>query len=107
MRFNLLGLPDFDGALVVGEELLWEHTDVTVIGDKAYVSATVQAELRALRRICLLSLLRRNQKAQVPDAVRRALNSARQIIETVNDQFNVERNHAHSFWGCVPACISS
>jgi len=89
--------------LVVGEELLWEHTDLTVIGDKAYISAAVQAELRTLRRICLLSLPRSNQKVRVPEVVRTAFNSARQIIETVNDQlteqFNVERNHAHTFCG--------
>ena len=42
----------------------------------------------------------------MPSAVARAINSARQIIETVNgqltEQFHVEENHAHTFWGlCV------
>jgi hypothetical protein len=89
--------------LVVGEELLLEHTDLTVLGDKAYISQVVQAELRRLRGIRLLSLPRRNQRVQVPEVVASAINAARQIIETVNDQlseqFNLERNHAHSFWG--------
>ena len=59
-----------------------------------------------MRRLCgirLLSLPRRNQRVQVPKAVSEAINGARQIIETVNDQlveqFNIERNHAHSFLG--------
>lgn len=89
--------------LAVGQELLLEHTDLTVLGDKAYISAKVQTELRRLRRIRLLSLPRRNQRVQVPAAVCAAINAARQIIETVNDQlseqFNIECNHAHSFWG--------
>jgi hypothetical protein len=42
-------------------------------------------------------------KAQLPTALARLLNHFRQIIETVNgqlaDQFQVEVNHAHSFWG--------
>jgi hypothetical protein len=36
-------------------------------------------------------------------ATRRLVNRVRQIIETVNGQltehFNMETNHAHSFWG--------
>ena len=89
--------------LVVGAELLLEHTDLTVLGDKAYISQAVQAELRRMCCIRLLSLPRRNQRVQVPEVVCEAINGARQIIETVNDQlveqFNIERNHAHSFWG--------
>ena len=89
--------------VAVGEELLWEHTDLTVLGDKAYISQAVQAELRQMRRIRLLSVPRSNQRVQLPEAVRAAINGARQIIETVNDQlteqFNVDRNHAHTFWG--------
>ena len=89
--------------LAVGQELLLEHTNLTVLGDKAYISQEVQAELRRLRGIRLLSLPRRNQRVQVPKAVSEAINGARQIIETVNDQlveqFNIERNHAHTFLG--------
>ncbi len=89
--------------LAVGEELLLEHTNLTVLGDKAYISQEVQTELRWRRGIRLLSLPRRNQRVQVSQAVCEAINAARQIIETVNDQlseqFNIERNHAHSFLG--------
>ena len=54
-------------------------------------------------RIRLLTLPRRNQKRKVPRATRRLFNAARQIIETVNaqlsEQFHIEVNHAHTFWG--------
>ena len=89
--------------LAVGEELLDTHTDLAVFGDKAYISARIGARLRAERRVRLHTLPRSNQRVQVPDAVRHMINRIRQIIETVNaqltEQFNVERNHAHTFWG--------
>ena len=89
--------------LTVGYELLEQHTDLDVIGDKGYISAAKEAELREQNRVQLLTLPRRNQKQQVSDATKHLLNSARQIVETVNgqltEQFNVETNHAHTFWG--------
>jgi hypothetical protein len=87
----------------VGFELLSEHTDLEVIGDKAYISQAKAAELWRQNRIRLRTLPRRNQKEQLPPATRRLFNSVRQIIETVNGQlaaqFNIETNHAHTFWG--------
>lgn len=87
----------------VGFELLAEHTDLTVIGDKAYLSAKKAAELWQQNRIRLQTLPRRNQKQQLPPALKRLTNTVRQIIETVNgqlaEQFNIETNHAHTFWG--------
>ena len=87
----------------VGFEMLAEHTDLEVIGDKAYINADKVAELRDLNRICLETLPRRNQKPQLPRHIRRLFNSVRQIVETVNgqltEQMNIETNHAHSFWG--------
>ncbi len=89
--------------LSVGAELLAEHTDLAVVGDKAYVSAPVAAEVWAHNRIRLLVLPRRNQKQQVSPAISRLLNGARQIIETVNgqlvEQFHLQINHAHTFAG--------
>lgn len=89
--------------LEVGFELLTEHTDLTVIGDKGYISAEKAAELRRGNRVCLQTLPRRNQKHQLPRAVRYTVNAARQIIETVNgqlsEQFHIEVNRAHTFWG--------
>lgn len=89
--------------LAVGAELLAEHRDLTVIGDKGYISQTVQAALQRENDIRLLTLPRANQRVAVPAGVRRAINQTRQIIETVNDQLteqlHVELNHAHTFWG--------
>jgi hypothetical protein len=91
------------GDLAVGCELLAEHTDLTVVGDKGYIGAAQAAELWAHNRIRLLTLPRRNQPVQVPAAVRHLHNAVRQRIETVNDQlaeqFHIEINHAHTFWG--------
>ena len=87
----------------VGFELLSEHTDLDVIGDKAYISAEKAAELWQHNRLRLRTLPRRNQKQQLPPATRKAINTLRQIIETVNgqltEQFKIELNHAHTFWG--------
>lgn len=89
--------------LKVGAEMLSEHTDLTVLGDKAYVSAAVAAELLRRNGICLLALRRKNQKEQLPEFLACTINKVRQVIETVNnqlsEQFGVERNRAHSFWG--------
>jgi len=89
--------------LAVGFELLSEHTDLHVLGDKAYLSAEKAAHLWQHNRIQLTTLPRRNQQKQLPRRLRRLYNSIRQMIETVNaqlsSQFNIEINHAHSFWG--------
>ena len=91
------------GDLAVGRELLQEHSNRIVIGDKAYVSAPVAEELWQHNRIRLLTKPRKNQRKQISPSVRRLYNSVRQIIETVtsqlNAQFSIETNHAHSFWG--------
>ena len=89
--------------LEVGIEMLSEHTDLDVVGDKAYISADEAAQLWHFNHIRLRTLPRRNQKQQLSREVKRLYNSVRQIIETVNgqltEQFNIETNHAHSFWG--------
>ena len=89
--------------LEVGFEMLSDHTDLSVLGDKAYISAEIAAELFANNRIRLMTLPRRNQKVQMPEVQRTFLNSVRQMIETVNHQlselFQIEINHAHTFWG--------
>jgi len=89
--------------LEVGFEMLCEHTDLSVLGDKAYISAEKAAQLFANHRIRLMTLLRRNQKIQMPAEQRIFLNGVRQMIETVNHQlseiFQIEINHAHTFWG--------
>ena len=89
--------------LAVGFELLSQHTDLEVLGDKAYISAPKADELWQGNRLRLQTLPRRNQKTQVLPEVKRLFNAVRQIIETVNgqlsEQFNIETNRAHTFWG--------
>lgn len=89
--------------LTVGFELLSEHTDLHVLGDKAYISAAKAAQLWRENRIDLKTIPRRNQRKQLPRPVQRRYNSIRQMIETVNAQlsnlFNIEVNYAHTFWG--------
>lgn len=96
--------------LQVGAELLQEHTDLEVLGDKAFVSAPIQARLATENRLALRTLPRANQRVQLPPGEARALNAARQIIETVNsqlaEQFGIEVNHAQSFWGLTARLIT-
>jgi hypothetical protein len=96
--------------LAVGFELLSEHTDREVLGDKGYISADKAAELWQHNRLRLRTLPRRNQKKQLPKPMRRLFNAIRQVIETVNsqlsEQFYIEINHAHTFWGLCTRLIS-
>lgn len=95
--------------LAVGEGLLDAHTDRRVLGDKGYISAELAAQLEQSHRLSLQTLPRSNQ-APVSAAARRVHNAIRQVIETVNaqltEQFNIEDNHAHSFWGLCTRVIS-
>ena len=93
-----------------GTELLEEHTDLEVLGDKAFISAPLRERLAAENRLILRTLPRRNQQVQLPVAEVRAFNAARQIIETVNsqlaEQFGIEVNHAQSFAGLTARLIT-
>jgi hypothetical protein len=89
--------------LAVGEELLSEHTDLTVLADKGYVSATIAQTLQEQNRVNLVALHRANQHQQLPEALTHVINRVRQLIGTVNgqltEQFNVEKNCAHTSYG--------
>jgi len=89
--------------LEAGFELLSEHTDKEVLGDKGYISAEIAAELWEKNRIMLRTIPRANQKKQVSPAFKHLHNAIRQLIETVNGQlsgqFAIEKNYAHTFWG--------
>ena len=89
--------------MAVGRQLLAEHDNRIVIGDKAYVSALAAEELWQYNRIRLLTKLHKNQKKQIPALIFRLFDSVRQIIETVtsqlNAQFSIETNHAHTLRG--------
>jgi hypothetical protein len=99
---------DFDLApanvsdLSVGEEMLSGHTDLEAVADKAYISTAVREALEQ-RDVHVLTVPRRNQKQQISKRAERLINRMRQLIETVNgqltEQFHIDTNHAHSFWG--------
>ena len=87
----------------IGVEMLDKHTDLDVLGDHGYISAKQAAQLWRQNRLRLRTIPRRNQKTQMSAAGKKIHNAIRQIIETVNgqlsEQFNIEHNHAHTFWG--------
>jgi len=101
LDFELAGANQAD--LTVGLELLDGHRQMTVIGDKAYISQVEQFRLKQDHQLILLTNPRRNQKAKVQPERSGLINHFRQIIETVNGQlaaqFKIEVNRAHSFWG--------
>lgn len=74
----------------------------TIFADKGYVSAPL-ADALAADGVRLLATRRKNQRTQLPPTLTRWSSRVRQIIETINgqltDQFTIERNYAHSFWG--------
>lgn len=89
--------------LAVAAELLEPHADLVVLGDKGYVSQPFAQQLWNHNHIRLLSLRRRNQHDQLDPDLKTCISRVRQIIETVTsqlaDQFNIERNRAHTFGG--------
>jgi Transposase DDE domain len=96
--------------LEAGAELLAKHRDLLVLGDKGYLSAPVAADLLATTGITLLTVPRKNQRAQLPPALAALQTRWRQIVETVNGQlaslFGIEVNHAHSFDGLTARLYS-
>jgi IS5 family transposase len=86
----------------VAAEMLPNHPGRTFLADKGYVKAALAEELAAVG-VRLIALRRANQNKALPGSLSRLSNQFRQIIETVNgqltQQFGVERNYAHSFWG--------
>jgi hypothetical protein len=70
--------------LPIAQELLAAQYDRTILGDGAYLSRPVAAELRTGRAIELLTLPRVNHRVQLPKTFHRPFKAARFIIETVN-----------------------
>ena len=89
--------------ITVAEELLPAHPGISVLGDKAYINEELTKELLEHHGVILQTLPRSNQKKQVSQTVRKLINSARAIVETVNsqlaDQFKIQETKAHGFWG--------
>ncbi len=95
--------PAHERDLTAGAALLAQHTDRVVLGDKAYYSQPMAAELWAQYGVRLLALPHANYQQQIPPHLRQLFESARRLIETVNSQlsqqFHLEVNHAHTFIG--------
>jgi hypothetical protein len=75
--------------MIVGFELLCEHTDLEILGDKTYICTVKEVELL--------------EKNQMPCTYQHLQNAIQQLIETVNgqlsSQFEIEKNFTHTFWG--------
>jgi hypothetical protein len=97
--------------LRVLDALVQDCRDLVIIGDKAYNDAELEARLWDKRRIQLLPLRRRNQKAQWPADARRALGRVRHRVETVfsvlTTTFNIQRPRARSLAGHVARVATS
>ncbi len=96
--------------VTIAAELLAAHHDLTVLGDKGYISAALATALQIERNIRLLTLPRANQPIQPTAEMRQRHNHLRQLVETVNSQldqqFTIETNHAHSFWGLTARLLT-
>jgi hypothetical protein len=101
LDFALVPANEADSTLA--EQLLLDKAGLTVLGDKGYVDGPLHQLLAWRNDLTVLTPRRRNQKRQLPEALTRAINQARQIIETVNSQLvgqlALQRNRAKSVWG--------
>ena len=74
-----------------------------VLGDKGYISGSLQDELLETENTCLLPTLRSNQKHQYPEDFRKLQVRVRRRIETtigqLTEQFGVARVRARTQWG--------
>jgi DDE family transposase len=90
-----------DGTLA--EQLLIGQRDLTVLGDKAYIDAALQALLARRNHVHLLTPARANQRPPQGGRLPGLIAHFRQAIETLNsqlaEQFAVERNRAKSVPG--------
>ena len=95
-------------------KLVWDLVDpyqnLILIGDKGYISQSLEEELKELRNILLVTAKRKNQKVQNPIKLDHLITKTRKIIETVAEQligqFNLSRNLAKSMWGFITRIIS-
>ena len=74
-----------------------------LLGDKGYISGSLQEELLETENTCLLPTLRSNQKHQYPETFRKLQVRVRRRIETtigqLTQQFHVSRVRARTHWG--------
>ena len=86
------------------EDLLEDDHDVWALGDKAYRSAPLEAQLWHERKVYLHTSKRRNESRQspLPKATIRRLTGIRRLVETVNgqleQQFSIKSTLARDVW---------
>ena len=101
LDFALVAANEADSALA--EQLLIDKAGLTVLGAKGYIDGPLHQLLAWRNGVTVLTPRRKNQKQQLPAALTRAINEARQIVETVNSQLvnhlALQRNRAKSVWG--------
>lgn len=87
------------------EELVFNSSDLWLIGDKAYNDAEKEASFWQKRRILLLPLRKKNHPEPWPDDLRQALGRVRHRVETVfsvlTTVFNIQRPRGRSLAGHV------
>ena len=87
------------------EELVFNSSDLWLIGDKAYNDAEKEASFWQKRRILLLPLRKKNHPEPWSDDLRRALGRVRHRVETVfsvlTTVFNIQRPRGRSLAGHV------
>jgi len=77
-----------------------------LLGDKGYISQSLQDELLETENTCLLATLRNNQKQQYPETFRKLQVRVRRRIETtigqLTEQFGVSRVRVRTQWDFKP-----
>ena len=108
LDFALVPANVADGRLT--EQLLIGQRDLTVLGDKAYINAPLQALLAHRNHLHLLTPTRVNQHPRRDPCPPRLLAHFRQTIETLNSQLaehlQIERNRAKSVPGLCARIIA-
>jgi IS5 family transposase len=91
-------------------EVMENYQNLTVGGDKGYVSQALQEDMRLNQQIQLITRKRQNQKEQNTTSEKWFLAKFRKIIETVNssltEQFHIAKIRARTLWGLFSKIIS-
>lgn len=101
-QFLLASFHNFTQRYFADHTEKWSH-DQRVLGDKGYVSQSLQQELLETENTCLFPTRRSNQKSQYPEAFRKLQARLRRHIETtlnqLTHQFSVARVRERTHWG--------
>ena len=116
--FKLHVLSSFDGyitdivlisANVDDRQAIWElvslYNNITIIGDKGYISGKLQKQLSTEKDITLITRKRGNSKYQFPEEFIQLVFKVRKRIESsfsqLTEQLNLNNVKAKSLWGLI------